>query len=148
MKFKSLCFPRTNLTKQFAERMATRGSKGRIYGWSPSVITYGHDVPCAPASATNTATRKGFVPNTNELKSLIGVSGVNFTTGRFRLMFVNASGRDAFKDTVAEVEVNGYRFDASGFNNQSSKNLESKDSAVRAAAMTDINLCQIKVFLK
>ena len=128
--------------------METRGSKGRIYGWSPSAITYGYDIPCVPANATNTATRKGFIPNSSELKTLVGVSGVNFTTGRFRLMFVNASGRNAFKDTVAEVEVNGYRFDTSGFTNQSSKNLEIKDSAVRAAAMTDINLCQLKVFLK
>ena len=148
MKFKSLCFPRTNFKKEFDERLNTRGLKGRVFGWVDPLVQYYYPVTMQPASASNPNTRKGFIPNSSEIKTVLGVSALNFTTGRFRLQFVNASGRNAFLDTVKSITVNGYEYDLSGFYNQSTKNLETKTAAVRTASMSDIDRCEFKVTLK
>ena len=147
-RFKSLCFPRTHLTKEFDERLATRGSKGRVFGWTDPVVVYSQDIPCAPASSTNTATRKGWTSNSNELKSVLGLAGVNFNSGRFRLQFVNTAARNSFLDVVSEIEVDGYKYDLSGFFTQSTKNLETRTKEVRDAAYADIEICRLKVYLK
>ena len=147
-RFKSLCFPRTHLTKEFDERLATRGSKGRVFGWTDPVVVYSQDITCGPASASNTLTRKGWTTNSNELKSILGIAGVNFNTGRFRLQFVNTSARNSFLEVASQIEVDGYTYDLSGFFSQSSKNLETRTKEVRDAAYADTEICRLKVFLK
>ena len=148
MRFKSLCFPRTNFKKEFDGRLTSRGLKGRVFGWVEPLVQYFYSVTMQPASASNPNTRKGFIPNSSDIKSVLGLSALNFASGRFRLQFVNASGRDAFLDTVKSITVNGYEYDLAGFFNQSTKNLETRTAAVRSAAMSDIDRCEFKVTLK
>ena len=73
-------------------------SLGGLILWSSS-----QDIPLVPP-ATNTATRKGWTTNSNELKSVLGITGVNFNSGRFRLQFVNTSARNSFMEVVSEIE--------------------------------------------
>ena len=148
MRFKSLCFPRTNFKKEFDGRLTSRGLKGRVFGWVEPLVQYFYSVTMQPASATNPNTRKGFIPNSSDIKSVLGVSALNFNTGRFRLQFVNTAGRDAFLNTAKSITVNGYEYDLAGFFSQSTKNLETRTADVRSAAMTDIDRCELKVTLK
>ena len=147
MRFKSLCFPRTHLAKEFEDRLKLRGSKGRIYGWNDPVVVLKQLLSCRPASSTNTATRKGFTGSASELRTQLGLTGVNYNSGRWRLTFINTSARDAFLGSVSKVVINGFEADLSTFYNQSSKNIESKDSGLRAAAYGDKDACDIQITL-
>ena len=147
MRFKSLCFPRTHLAKEFEDRLVLRGSKGRIYGWTDPVVVLKQVLSCGPASASNTATRKGFTGGSSEIRTQLGLTGVNYNSGRFRFTFINTSARDAFVDTVSKVLVNGYEVDLSRFSGQSTKNLESKESGLRAVAYADKDACDVQFTL-
>ena len=104
-------------------------------------------ISCGPASATNTATRKGFNGASSELRTQLGMTGVNYNSGRWRLTFVNTSARNAFLGSVSKVVVNGYDVDMAALYNQSTKNLESKESGLRTAAYGDLNACDIQITL-
>ena len=147
MRFKSLCFPRTHLAKEFEDRLKLRGTKGRIYGWKDPGVVLKQLLSCGPASATNTATRKGFTGSSSEIRSQLGITGVNYNSGRFRFTFINTSARDAFVASVSKVVVNGYEADLSRFFSHSTKNCESKESGLRVAAYGDKDACDIQITL-
>ena len=120
----------------FDERISDRAAQGRVFGWVNPPEVQSVFGGLVPANDSSTATnKKCFFPGNADIRAEFGLSGVIIKPTWVRLVFLNTAARDAFREDASAVRINGVQFsELDLFVNQSSKNIQSTDSAIRAAA--------------